>query len=121
MSNTKMSVNELTMVFQYMIIGIALGRDRRLGGIQRNDNADWLSTAMKNVKTSLKKSKLLFTCSFPITCLDVISFSNSTGLSIYFKLSVTSDLQSEVSTTATWPVNWTLFSPDVEHLSFLIK
>lgn len=51
----------------------------------------------------------------------MISFSSPTGLNIYFKISVTPNLQSEVSTSATWPLNQTLFSPDVEHLSFLIK
>lgn len=51
----------------------------------------------------------------------MISFSSSTGLNIYFKLSVTPNLQSEVSTSAMQPLNQTLFSPDVEHLSFLIR
>jgi len=51
----------------------------------------------------------------------MISFSSSADLNIYLKLSVTPNLQYEVSTSATWPLNQTLFSPDVEHLSFLIK
>lgn len=51
----------------------------------------------------------------------MISFSSSTGLDIYFEVSVTPNLQSEVSTSAMQPLNLTLFSPDVEHLSFLIK
>lgn len=59
-----------------------------------------------------------------VVSLDITScdfFQQLNWLKYLLQTFITPNLQSEVSTSATWPLNQTLFSPDVEHLSFLIK